>query len=188
MALDDRFFPEDASLITKFDNFMIKQAGKVGQVYQERTGKSYEDLTKIFYKYGVGSSLASTLTGNILGPPIAYIINHASRNKVFETSIEEEIRLESKGFSRKYDKFCRFMFLLGSLGIFSKGILEMAGSEGEFSNQLLSLRDLMIGVSLLNYSLAEYLSKSNLPKPPKKEAKEKVKRKFGIMFPEPIKA
>jgi len=50
MSLENKFYPADGSILTKFDNMMIKTSEKVGGLYQHLTGRSYKDLVKAYSK------------------------------------------------------------------------------------------------------------------------------------------
>lgn len=187
MALDDKFFPEDGTLLTRFDNFMIRQAKKVGEAYQERTGNSYKDLVKNTYFHSSITVFPVFFAGMYLSPILSAIFYSHSKNPDFSTPLEEESRLESRGASKKLDKGVR-AFSIGVSSILLFGNSLDLYSSNTLYEQTNNLFELFYGVSFGLHAFADYLSKSGLPKPPKKEAREKAKRRFGIMLPEPTKA
>ena len=102
MSLEDKFYPDDGSYLTRFDNFMIKAAKEVGVLYQNITGDSYKNLASIIYKASsVGFGL-SALCGHVLGIPLGMTSFSSSKQHSYQTPLEEEIRCEAIGLGKKW--------------------------------------------------------------------------------------
>jgi hypothetical protein len=97
----EEFMSEDGTLVTRFDNFMIRQVAEIGYVYQSLTGRSYKRLANSLFEGGRKGAMISIAPMNIPGIAVLHACNVAVQNKAFETPVEEEIRLE-KILGNKY--------------------------------------------------------------------------------------
>ncbi len=162
--------------LTRYDNFMTKQVGKVGEIYQQITGRSYKELARVIYIAsaaelsiaGIANYIANKYDIFIMDAALMYFALSDSRNPEFKSPIEEESMDEAIGLNKNWSKIQRTLLsiipLIGlPLNIYDRmyGLPEndifeyVKGFEGITS---------FIGMSL--YAFAKYLSNSNVPKPP----------------------
>jgi hypothetical protein len=183
MSLDDKFFPDDGSLINRFDNFCIEQASKVGDFYQEWTGNSYKDLTKSCYKAARDIAVISSLTNPVLGLHAAYIHHIISKNPRYETPLEEEEKHMALGNPKHSGRFGRTIGLALSAIVIYSGSCILQASESQIESYM-SLGLITTGISFIPAAFSDYLSKSNLPKPPKRTIPTKIKDNLKSLLPE----
>jgi len=188
MSLEDKFYPEDGSLLTSFDNSMIKLCGKVGQCYQELTGKSYKNLVKASYLTaiaGFGLSVTGAHVASLIMLPLCYL---GLRKPEYESPLEEEIRYESKGGHRKLGKGVRLLYLVGTAVVLylNFGFESSSHEESTAFVEYFILTSKLLSLSLIPYAFAEYLTKSDIPKPPKKTVIEKIKEAISSAKPESL--
>jgi hypothetical protein len=169
MSLEDKFMPSDGSIINEFDNFMIRQMAKAGNFYQNATGDTYKSLAHSMLNASQKAAWCNMIANPLVGYVIADSIAGFKRHLKFETPIEEEIRYESRGQSKKTGKYIR----TGRIGvgcIFLSTLL--LDSEPTYFDTL--YRAGIVGgvISYYTANLAHYLSKADLPKPKEKEAEE----------------
>lgn len=185
MSLDDKFFPDDGSLINKFDNFFIKQASIIGEVYQNWTGNSYKDLTKSCYKSARNVAVLSCLSNPLLGLYSAKIHHSNYKNPKYITPLEEEEENLAAGCFKHLSRFTRITGIISSSLLLGVGsyILDNAESPLDFYG---SIGIIATGMSFYPAILADYLSRSNLPKPPKKTTPNKIKEKVSSLTENPL--
>lgn len=194
MSLEDKFYPEDGSVLTRFDNFMIKSAGKVGEAYQHFTGRSYKDLVKTCYKVSTAGFAVAIAGLQFFSFPYAIGSYSEFRHPKYESPLEEEIRMEAKGEPRKAWKFVRAINL-ALVPLFS-AVVPLGGMTFPFSDEYIEENPafsayVKIGaatqaIAFVSYNFAEYLSKSYVPKPPKHTVWEKAKMKLKeLLAPNP---
>lgn len=185
MSLEDKFFPNDGSLINRFDNFCIEQASKFGEIYQNWTGNSYKDLTKSCYKSARNIAILSCLTNPIIGVSVAKIHHSEYENPKYDTSLEEEEKHIAVGNLKHSSRFGRIndIFVSSLLTGIGAYILQIGESPLDFYG---SLGIMATGMSFYPAVFANYLSKSNPPEPPKKTVPEKVKEKISALIENPI--
>jgi len=185
MSLEDKFYPEDGTVLTKFDNFMIKSAGKVGEAYQHLTGKSYKDLVKTSYKAAAAGYGLSTISVNPLAFPFGLYSYVRTLNPRYETPLEEEASLEISGRPKNRGKMFRLetLALIPIAMYFGYTVLKDNLKERNLGTYL-GLGITIQGIATIPFNFAEYLSKSNVPKPPEKKVWDRVKEKFD--FREPV--
>ncbi|MBI4453548.1 hypothetical protein HY636_02795 [Candidatus Woesearchaeota archaeon] len=189
MSLEDKFYPDDGSYLTKFDNFMIKAAKEVGILYQNLTGDSYKNLASIIYKASAVGLGLSALCGHILGIPLSMASFSSSKQHFYQTPLEEEITCEALGLGKKMGKLMRICLLSVGFSVFSMGYSYYKDN----TNKKLSVFDIFLvgclieAPSICLYTFAEYLTKSDMPDPPEKnifqETSERIKR---LLSPEPL--
>jgi len=195
MSLEDKFYPEDGSILTKFDNSMIKSSGKIGEAYQHLTGKSYKGLVKNSYKIsaiGFGLSLFGLRLSAILFGGLSLA---GAYYPDYKSPLEEEIQEESWGINRKSGKLIRTCMLASAPIIISYGLV-LANKDSDENSRLLiysGLGGIVEGASLVPYNFAEYLTKADIPEPPKKTIWERAGNKIKGVFspnliPEPVPA
>lgn len=186
MSLEDKFYPEDGSNLTRFDNFMIKSAGKIGEVYQHATGKSYKEFSNSCYKTSAGGFVLGTLCFQISAPIL--LLNSISRIKSpnYESPLEEEIRLEAQYKPRKFNKLCRaaFLALAPLIAYTNYDIFVNVIEKNESFLSYFASGGIIYGISLLPFNFAEYLTKADVPKPPKKTILKRAKEKLMSLDPQ----
>lgn len=186
MGLEDKFYPEDGTYLTKFDNVMIKTAGKIGKLYQNITGKSYKDLVKKSYKtsaYGFGASIIGAhASGMILG----LFSLQGIYNPQYESPLEEEIKNETIGYPRLMGKLCRIS-LLAVTPLVLYGTYKLFFNKERLSfGTWFGMGGLIEGAALIPYNFAEYLTKAQVPEPPKKGWAKKLKEKLAKLRPQKL--
>lgn len=192
MTLDDKFFPEDGSLLTKFDNFMIKQVGNMGDFYQNLTGNSYKELSSNALNLANKGYFLSLPLGGLYGgfKAIEYSIGQ-NRSPSFSTPLEEENAYESQNRNKKTGKALR----TASLGLFpfltfvGYNLIDSVEEIDSFIDYVLVWKGsgmMVSGISANIDLFSEYLSRSSLPKPPKKTIPQKVKENLESLIPKPI--
>lgn len=191
MSLEDKFYPEDGSALTRFDNFMIKSAGKVGDAYQHLTGNSYKDLVKTCYKLSTAGFAMGIAGLQVVSFYFGIASYSGLRHPKFESPLEEEIRMVAEGEPRKAWKFVRALYIglipVLAVGSFPESLVE----ENPVLFACVKVGVVTQTIALTSYSFAEYLSKSHVPKPPKKTVWEKAKMKLKELVaptPEPAHA
>ncbi|MFZ5955341.1 MAG: hypothetical protein ACOYT4_02850 [Nanoarchaeota archaeon] len=193
MSLEDKFYPDDGSCINKFDNFMIKAAGCVGETYQSVTGDDYKGLVKISFDLASKLSLIS-IVGNPVSILSYYLIKSYKENPDFNTPLQEEIKLEAYGKNKKKHKYARCITLAVSGGLIILGyslhsLNSSLYAQEEIYNifKITNLAIIMEGMSLGIFDFAQYLSKANMPKPPKGSIWDRTKKKLKDYFgPKPV--
>tara|TARA_Y100000310_G_scaffold289862_1_gene316570 strand:+ start:1299 stop:1865 length:567 start_codon:yes stop_codon:yes gene_type:complete len=177
MGLEDKFYPEDGTLLTKVDNSIIKAAGKVGDAYQRVTGRGYEDLVKKSYFAAGCISL-----GTLIFPPMISITRQYFRfaeKPHFTTPLEEENFNMIMGLPKNQSRFMRLIVGITGIAATSLGYYFTSTSDNILSYYL-SFTMFSSGLALIPATFADYLSISDVPKPPKKSVKDKVKGLFAI--------
>lgn len=184
MALEDKFYPENGSVLTKLDNFMIKSVGKIGEAYQHLTGRSYKDLVKTSYKLSAAGLGLSTFC---LSAPSAIFVLSALKGVYYpqyESPLEEEIREETEGNHKSIGKAIRTGMLAISPIILSVGLKCMKKHEPIYT--CIGAGIAITSASLVPHVFADYLTKANIPEPPKKTVWERAKEKlYEFLTPEP---
>ena len=196
MSLEDKFYPDDGSRLTRFDNCMIKTAGKLGGLYQNLTGKSYKNLVKTSYKIAVGGFGLSLIGLRAMSVFFGAYSLSGLLWPDYTSPLEEELRNEATGQHRKLGKVARACGLaIIPIAFFSSYCL-LDSKSGKASSVLkyVEMGGIVEGLSLIPFNFAEYLTKAEMPNPPEKgwvkETKEKVKeflKPQPVLFPEPIK-
>lgn len=178
MGLEDKFYPDDGSLLTKYDNFMIKSAGSVGEIYQDFTGKSYRELVKT--SYGV-ATLGFVSSAPFLNPfSLLFAVNTYCNycEPKFRTPLEEEIIQEAMKAPKKGRKIGRLLISAVGLGMLCLGHHDLEQGS-DYITFTLGFGLQLYGISSIPWVFAEYLSLSDTPQPPKKtvfaRAKDAIK-------------
>lgn len=104
MSLDDKFYLDDGSSLNRFDNFMIKSAGKIGEAYQQITGESYKDLVDANFQASRMGFGLSVLGLNPAGIFWGYKSHLRVQNPSYKSPLEEEIFYEAIGKQKKSGK------------------------------------------------------------------------------------
>jgi len=169
MGLEDKFRPDDGSKIVKFDNFMIAQAEKIGNLYQDKTGRSYKDLLKAGYSTAA-VAYGSTVIGNPLliffGGPLAIYAGTKAHADKHKSPLEEELQAEFIGWDKNRFRKKRVENLV--LSTITAGVgsyMTIVNQEPKASNFFLALT--IAGIGGYMHTFSDYLAKTELP-PPKK--------------------
>ncbi len=189
MSLEDKFFPEDGTLVTKIDNFLIKSAGKIGEAYQHVTGRSGSEQVKHSYLLsGVGSvlTLKYNLFLGIYGNFVSFSGFLVPPKK--ESPIEEEIRYETQGKLRDSGKVNRLLNLITIPVLFGTGyLINKVGAEtSSYALQNIGNAIMIQSLAWIPNVYAKYLSKANLPKPPKKSVFSGIKHIYSSLVPHKV--
>jgi hypothetical protein len=170
MGLEDKFYPNSKSPLTQFDNLMIRTTGLVGEVYQQLTGNSYKTLidktTKISY-YG---NVVAALALNFLAIHQMSLIK--GKKIIYESPIQEEIRNEISGDPKSLDKGLRVAMLALESFVYCLAI-DSIDDPGLF-NKILCSSFILSSISTVPYIMCDYMSKSDIPKPPPKSVFSKL--------------
>ncbi len=189
MSLDDKFYPDDGKPLTKFDNFMIKSVGKLGELYQNITGRSYKDLVNASYKVSAGGFAASLAFMRVSSLLFGYLSLNRTQCPDYKSPIEEEIESEVHGYPKSFGKFFRtaLLFWVPFTISQSNDMMEKGVEKDSFISKYLAIGGAIEGASLVPYNFAEYLSKAQVPKPPKKTWGKRLKEYFKEnLSPRPI--
>lgn len=185
MSLEDKFYPEDGTLITKIDNSLVKLAGKIGDAYQHATGKDYTELVKTGYSACVVGFGVAACLGRPASLPFSLLSLLRCYNPRIRSPLEEEISLEAIGLPRKTEKVMRLFYAaflpLWFYTDYSKS-RELA-SQNNPSHLAFATATMIEDMSLALFTFLEYLSKANVPKPPKKTVWERVMEKLRVTVP-----
>ena len=174
MSLEDTFYPDDGTLINKFDNTIIRTAGKAGEAYQNLTGRHYKSLVKGSFHSAAAGFAVSFMCLNPMAPfGIMYALDDAKR-PMLESPLEEETRMETTMHSRTYGKRRRAAIIgtsaiLIAIGLAAPEIAEnLSPQHWDYPNNyrnlvtIGALGNLFAGLSLLPYAFGHYLSKSRV--------------------------
>ena len=181
MGLEDRFFPDDGSLLTRYDHFMIRSAGNVGKMYQELTGESYKDLVKDSSGVATLGFLSVGCTGNVVSFLFAGFPYENYISPKFMTPLEEEMDQERRGFPKNGKKFARLFISFFGLAMAHLGYSHLTEAK-EFSFYTpIYAGYLLFGLSTLPWNFANYLSLAHLPKAPERTIFERAKDTLADM-------
>ncbi len=177
MGLEDKFYPPEDSYLTKFDNAMIRTMGRVGEAYQQVTGRSATELLKPFYIIAAAGCVISVPPCNpaalLMG---ARIYDDYAKNPPAQSPLEEEMQYEAAGQPRYFGKFLRasMLFVYASVTL-AKYIRDPAVLEQQNSlDRAAEITLPIFAYSLLTFALTDYLAKSNIPTPPKESLPRKI--------------
>ncbi len=193
MSLDDRFNPNDGSVIDTLDSVLFQLNKKIAIKWQNMTHRSKVDLEKILY-FGsaaawVGYSVTTTLFA--IGPAIYATLNGSVEMMRPKSAKNQEIRLEAIGLPGKTMKYLNV--ILYNLGVvdtlFGVGHLVVGAISGNEELYMSSLSHLLSGSGALGMVSADYMAKSDIgtppPKPKKKPVLERIKEKVEKLLPQP---
>ncbi|MFC1697706.1 hypothetical protein ACFL1H_05210 [Nanoarchaeota archaeon] len=180
MTLEDKFYPEDGSKLTRFDNFMIKSAGKVGEGYQHLTGKSYKDLVKKCYQISTGGFALSLLGARASALFLGLFSYCGLKEPNFNSPLEEEMEQEARGYSKYIKKIFRlsWMAFIPIFGYLGYNCVDKGLDESSNSLLYLGTGTMVETLSLIPFSLAEYMTKAKIPEPPRKTVGKRIKDKM----------
>ncbi len=173
MSLEDKFNPNDGSIIDRVDSTFVSIGKKVGEYWQEKTGLSSDTLERSLYTASAAILLQYGFSKKELFTSMVGFYN--AWDAVFnlrKTPLEEEIQNEMTYRPRKYNKYTRFVMFGISIAWVGSGIKQLINFE-QNNNPLFqqSLEYLTIGVGIFLGVAADYISKSQLP-PPVRKRKE----------------
>lgn len=200
MDLEDKFFEEDGTLVTKIDNYMTKQVGTCYTLLRDKKLFSQNQLKQIsnFYDTAIYSSAISlspsiiplldqtsttfeytkALTFGGMGT-MSMLLKKETESKKTPNPLSMNIK-EEKEFHNSIKQSNFFPLLRTSLLGLSTAQLANTLYHLPALNYLEGVETLGVSVALGSITLGQYLSK--YPKePPKEKKKEKaIERKFGI--------
>ena len=189
MSLEDKFYPEDGTLLTKIDTSLIKVAGKLGETYQNITGNSYKTLVKKIYSISSKMYFINSYIFPISTKTQSKIAKEKSKSPKFESALEEEIRYETMGLDKNIGKKIRLasVAIINAADLFSAESAYIGFNTDNVSTSTLAI---LLGISGISracaetfYFSAEYMSKANIPEPPKKTIYARAKDKLKLMIP-----
>jgi hypothetical protein len=174
VSLDDKFYPEDGTLITRADNALIRAAGKIGEAYQQLTGRSYKDLYKFSMECARHLAVISSIPLNPAGLISAWKFKSMHDNPIYESPLEERMRRKAGGeygWTGASERLGAVVLLpaaaagiiYGSMQQFSSGFEQKEIPAYAFYAGLA-----LASLSWLPATFADYLSKADVPKPPEK--------------------
>ncbi len=194
MSLEDRFYPEDGSNLTRFDNNMIKTSGKIGNAYQQLTGRSYKDLVKNCYKTSTAGFGIGILSLHFSSIVFGFLSLNRLKSPLYNSPLEEELMYEAKGSYKKMGKLLRVGVGMATPHMFClyPSILMGGMEDSNYLAMVLGAGGIIEGLSIASFSFAEYLTKADVPKPPKKTVWKRTKEKAESLLspqglPEPVK-
>lgn len=193
MSLDDRFNPNDGSLIDEIDGALLKIHKNIGGVWQNKTYKSKNEFARLLHGGSSGAFAADAAMGDYSA--IILSLGVGAKSLGFfkhSTGLEQEIAFEALGLPKKTSKFIDVTFYgLGVLAIISGassliyGAVTRDGEALAYGTGLLSN-----GLGLVFWKTGDYLEKIDAGEPPKKPKKEPVldrnKDRIGGILPQPI--
>jgi len=185
MSLEDRFFPEDGTLLTRYDNFMIRNAGFLGEMYQHCTGKSYVELVKSAYLL---SSYGFIVASPIMIPNLVFslLTYYGSKDPEILSPLEEEIKQEARGYPKKGMKIARIILPIVAITLGRVAYKTFNDDEASILSKTIASSMLLTSIAIIPWSFAEYLSRADMPDPPKKTIFERAKDKMQISLQNPI--
>src|SRR3989344_7784908 len=174
MSLDDQFNPNDGSFIDTIDSALFNFNKKIATTWQNKTYKSKKDLEKYLY-YGSALSFGGySILSNFFSGPI--LVAFSTIKAIYpsmrpKSSKQDEINDESIGLPKKIRKYLNVSMY--GMGIFSvgTGISSLVPAIIYGDNELYksSLEGISLGFGLLSWITADYIAKSDIGNPPKKQ-------------------
>lgn len=195
MSLDDKFNPNDGSLIDILDNALFEFNKKIAIKWQDKTYRNKADLERVLY-FGSAAALMGYVANTrefIMAIPAAGVaLKGAVEMLRPKSSKEEEIQSEAIGLLPKTAKYV--YVISSSLGVIQTliGVGHLVAGAVSGNNQLYmdSVSHLTWGLGILNWVSADYMAKSDIGTPPSKPKKkpvlERIKDKIGGLLPQPI--
>lgn len=182
MSLEDKFYPDDGTPINKFDNAMIKAVGKLGCVYQDWTGATHKEMV-------AGMDALVYRVGKFT--PLAFKPSYKKPSTDICTPMDDQLSDEEILGDKHYSRKARLVNL-GITGLC--GVCACVWSQVDTSGVF----DVLIGLETYCFAslgatqavLAanNYLSRADIPEPPRKTApqrfKEQLKKAFEV--PQPV--
>lgn len=190
MSLDDQLNPSGGNLIDRIDHSLFNFNRKIATKWQEKTYRDKKDLEKVLY---IGSS--AILAGYVINSGNLVMIFPSlftALRGTFETlrpksTKHEEIQNEAIRFPRRSSKYLNVTLygmgvitMLGGVGGLVAGTI--SGNNDYYVN---SLNSLSLGLGLLGWISADYISKSDVGDPPKKPKKKPVLERIRESLPHP---
>ncbi|MBI5398892.1 hypothetical protein HZB03_05500 [Candidatus Woesearchaeota archaeon] len=194
MSLDDRFNPNDGSVIDTLDSALFEFNKKIATKWQDKTYRSKADLERVLY-FGSAATLGGYMTNTmsfIMAIPAASMALRGAVETLRPKSAKhEEIQTEAIGLPRKTWKYLNVICY--GLGVVQTlvGVGHLVAGAVSGNNQLYvnSISHLTLGLGILGWVSADYMAKSDIgtppPKPKKKPVLERIKEKVGGLLPQP---
>lgn len=192
MSLDDKFNPNDGSLIDSIDSALLKFNRKIAKTFQDTTGKNKSDLERTLY---VASS--STFVSAMYCEPkfmltiplaILQLLKAADQSQRPKSFKHQELECEIVGMPSKMQKYTRLVCYGIGAGNLIAGICELtaAVTTGDPSWYFSAGRELSFGMANLAWTTADYMSASDIGEPPKKKpVMERIKDTMNLLLPKP---
>lgn len=194
MSLDDRFNPNDGSLIDTLDSALFEFNKKIVTVWQNKTYKSKADLERFLY-FGSAIALSENVVNrmNILMaiPAVNAAIRGAFEMTRPKNSMLEEMECEANGFPGKTLKYINVLaYSAGAITtLVGVGNLVAIAIYGDNKRYMDSVSLITTGLGVLCLISADYMAKSDIgdptPKPKKKPVLEIIKDKITELLPQP---
>ena len=194
MGLEDKFYPDDGTLINKIDNTIIRGYSRLVNASEEHLGIGKDGLRNTAYGLASlgffgGGTFSSIIPLNIVGylGGLVFMINSAINHSPMGNSpLETEIKSELRGENRKTHKYMNFLFtVLGSYHII-KNTVSLTTSNYENLNEDIAI--LSMGLGLFFMGAGSYINQTKID-PPNKHKKtvfNKIKDKVYSLFPKPV--
>jgi hypothetical protein len=188
MGLEDKFYPNGGPIIS-LDNAVIWCAGKMGEAYQHLTGRDYTDLETSFRGLSYSLGGVALLTGQDLGGPSVLILSAMyQKNKKYETPLEEIERHKVEGGSESYSpKHARMLTFSLGLVVFGGHAVGIYPLKEETTSEF-NTGGAFIGGAMALTSLADAMTKADIPKPPSKTVFRKAYEGIKNLIRKPIPA
>ncbi len=193
MSLDDRFNPNDGSMIDTLDSVLFNFNKRIATEWQDKTYRSKADLERILY-FGSAAMLCSYAINTS-----AFLMTIVAGNAAYKGSIEiarpksakeDEIQAEAMGLPHKTVKYINVITY--GLGVVSTlvgvGYLVAGALYGNNELYMDFFSHLSMGLGLLGSLSADYMARSDIgtppPKPKKKPFLEKIKETVEELLPQ----
>lgn len=195
MSLDDQLNPNDGSLIDRIDSSLFEMNKKTAKLWQDKTYRSKRQLeTLLYYGSAIGFLANCVITPNIvmgagvvLGTLRGFCESHRPKS-----AKEEEMECELRMLPRKTMKYLEVAVYGAGVMTTASGIAHLVAGAitGEDGYYTKAIHELTYGLGFISFISADYVSKSNMgnppPRPKKKPLFDRIKEKWGALFPEPI--
>ena len=193
MSLDDKFNPNDGSLIDTVDSTIFEFNKKIAEKWQDKTYRNKSDLETVLY-FGSAAFFGIYAINEF---PLMAIGAATSALKGSVESLRsksakhEEMAMEVVGLPRKTAKYA--YVLSYGFGAFETlvgfGCLSVGAISGNSELYMDSLNSFAFGLGFLALVSADYMSRSDTgappPKPKKKPILGRIREKVGGLFPKP---
>lgn len=197
MSLEDRFSPNDGSLIDKIDNCFLELNKKIAKKWQDKTYRSKDDLATVLYfcsSVGWVGNIINNLNitrVTLILPLVSNLLRSSIESSRIKSNLDEQINIELLDIPRKTMKYLNtFMYCAGTHSLVSgigTAIVSFIYNNDELYK--FSINDLTFGLGFLSWASANYISKSDIGEPPKKPKKkpiyERIKEGITNLIPKP---
>lgn len=193
MSLDDKFNSNDGGLVDNIDAAILKAHRRVGEFWQDKTYTSKDELARILHGASCFSFFVGSLGGSLFAEILAVIqgVEYLKPPRKKQIVIEQKINLEASGPPRKFFKFTGILLYTWGIAQTAGGISGMVygGLFGDDEAFALGIFSLQYGPGFVTMMAAEYIEKSDIGEPPKKQKSrpvlERIKEAFEGYLPRP---